>query len=308
MPEGPEITILSQYLKTKLLNRIINRCDILSGKYKRKPFDNILLLSMNQHKIIDIDSKGKLLWFVLENIENNNIIYMTSHLGLSGFWSFEKPSSTRIKLLIEHEKEDKFYDLYYEDDRNFGNINIYLQKEDFLKKINELAYDALKEDYTAKNFIDWTKKYLSKSSKRGEQLIANVLMNQKQSDGIVCGIGNYLMAEILYNAKISPFRIMNSLSDFDLTSLCDSIQYVTKLSYYNNTTGYMAHFGDFIKLHKERIDKKIYPNYHPKINVHNEEFKFNVYRQEKDPYGNNVEIDKTIQNERSTYWVSAIQK
>ncbi|ATZ80891.1 formamidopyrimidine-DNA glycosylase [Bodo saltans virus] len=308
MPEGVEITILSQYLKTKLHNRILFKCEILGGKYKRNVFDNYDLLNTNKYRIIDIDSKGKLLWMTLENMDNKKIIYMTSHLGLTGFWSFEKPKTPKIQITIEHEKKDVYYYLYYEDDRNFGNINIYLEKEELQDKIDELAHDALKEDYKSTDFIEWTKKYLSKSEKRGEQYISIVLMNQKQSDGIICGIGNYLMAEILYHAKISPFRKMNTLTNTDLTTLCNSIQYITKLSYYNNTTGYMTHFGDFITLHKERIDNGTYPNYHKHIDLKNKEFKFSVYRQEKDPYGNDVKIDKTIQKNRSTYWVFDVQK
>ena len=81
-----------------------------------------------------------------------------------------------------------------------------------------------------------------------------------------------------------------------------------KLSYYSNETGYMTSFGDFIQLHKERIDKGIYQNYQPSIKLDDKTFEFKVYRKDKDPFGNDVDADKTIQKTRSTYWVKNVQK
>ena len=64
----------------------------------------------------------------------------------------------------------------------------------------------------------------------------------------------------------------------------------------------MTHFDDFIDLHRERIDKGVYPNYHKHIKIKSDEnFKFKVYGQKKDPGGNHIEVDKSIQKTRSTY-------
>jgi formamidopyrimidine-DNA glycosylase len=310
MPEGPEVTILSQYLMTKLEGRIIEKMEILSGKYSKNKMKNYELLDgSNTYKITNIDSKGKLMWITLKNMKSNNNIYVTSHLGLTGFWGFDVGSNDRLKFEICDENNDKKYYLYFEDDRNFGNIEIYDNINDLNSKIDELAIDSLKGNYSIDDFVDLYNNYLLKSKKRKDNLIALVLMKQKKSDGLVSGIGNYLMAEILYRAKISPFRTMGSLTEDEIKTLAESIQYLTKLSYYDNSTGYMTHFDDFIPLHRERVIKGIYPDYHNQYKIKdNENFQFKVYRQKKDPNGNPVQIDKTIQKNRSTYWVPNIQK
>jgi formamidopyrimidine-DNA glycosylase len=310
MPEGPEVTILGQFLFTKLEGRIIEKMEILSGKYSRKPMNNHTLLNGNTNYLIkNIDSKGKLMWITLENIENNNKIYLVSHLGLTGFWGFTEGKNDRLKFTISDTKNNKKYSLYFEDDRNFGNIDIYDDRNDLDDKINELAPDALKHDFTTNDFAKLFKNYLSKSPKRKEQEIGLALMKQKQNDGVISGIGNYLMAEILYDAKLSPYRKAGSLTEDEIYSLCKSIKYITKLSYYDNETGYMTHFDEFIKIHKKGIDKGIYPEFHIDIKLKkNEKFDFKVYRQDKDSDGNEVLADKKLQKTRSTYWTPAIQK
>jgi formamidopyrimidine-DNA glycosylase len=310
MPEGPEITVLSQFLATKLMDRTLEKMDILSGKYSKNEMKNYELLDGKVlYTIKNIDSKGKLMWMVLENQNNGKNIYLTSNLGLTGFWGFDEGKSDRLKFTIHNEDNTKKYFLYYEDARNFGNIGIYDDLQDFYKKVGELAPDSLKEKYSIDDFVGWYKTFLKKTKKRSEQNIALVLMKQKKDEGIVSGIGNYLMAEILYESKISPHRTVGSLSDEEIENLGKAIQHLTKLSYYNNMTGYMTHFEDFIDLHKERIYKGIYPDFHSHIKLKkNEKFQFKVYRQKKDPDGNTVEADKSIQKTRSTYWVPGVQR
>lgn len=311
MPEGPEVTILGQYLLTKLEDRIIDKMEILSGKYTRNKMNNHQLLDNGdyRYKIMNIETKGKLMWITLEETKNKNKIYLTSHLGLTGFWGFHEGKNDRLKFLIKDEKSNKNYYLYFEDDRNFGNIEIYTDKNKLDEKVNELAPDSLKGNYTVDDFVSMYNTFLTKSKKRKDQNMTTILMKQKANEGIVSGIGNYLMAEVLYESKISPFRTAGSLSESEIRELGKAIQYVTKLSYYNNTTGYMTHFDDFIDLHKERIDKGLYPNYHKHIKINsNEKFKFKVYRQKKDPDGNPIEMDKSIQKTRSTYWSPNVQK
>lgn len=304
MPEGPEVTILSQYLNTKLKNRIFDSIEILSGKYLRFDLKNANKVNNKKYKIKKIESKGKLMWMELDGHK-----YFMSHLGLAGFWSFKKSKNDRIRIKVLNEDNGKIYYLCYQDPRNFGNMEVIDGDEDFNKKINLLAPDALKTEFTDDEFIEWVKKYLSRSSSRGKQKIFLVLMKQNKSDGIVSGLGNYLTAEILYNAKISPYREISSLSLSDLKKLSESIKYMTKLSYYDNTTGYMTNFGDFIQVHKERIDKGKYPTYHKDIVLKKgDKFTFKVYQKLIDPQGHKVTADKELNDGRTTYWVEDVQK
>jgi formamidopyrimidine-DNA glycosylase len=310
MPEGPEVTILSQYLLTKLKGRLVEKLEVLSGKYShKKPLENKDLLNgENKFKIQNVESHGKLMWMTMKNTKNNDKLYLISHLGLTGEWGFSKGNNDRIKITIGNIDNKKKYNLYYADDRNFGNIYIVDDIDDVRKKKDLLAPDALKTGMTLNEFSNIIKKYISKSKTRKNQLIFRVLMNQTIKDGIVSGLGNYLTPEILYRAKISPFRKMDSLTEEDITELFKSMKYIIKLSYYNNTTGYMTNFGQFIKIHKEKINSGKYPVYHQDIKLKEKEFVFSVYRKNNDPLGNAVEKDKTINKNRTVYWVPAVQK
>jgi formamidopyrimidine-DNA glycosylase len=309
MPEVSEVCILSQYLNTKLQGRTLKKMEILSGKYTKNKIKNSKLLDGSEDYIIEnVDSKGKQLWMTLRNKKNDNLVYLLSHLGMTGFWNFQKNSSSRIQFEISNEDDTKTYFLYYDDDRNFGNIEITDSDIEFNDKIDGLAPDALKTKYSIDDFVDWYKDFVNKSKSRADKNITLTLLKQKKSEGIVSGIGNYLVAEILYESKISPHRTLGSLSKSEIKNLGKAIQYITKLSYYNNMTGYMTHFDDFIKIHKERVDKGIYPNFHEHIKLKkNEKFKFKVYRKNTDPLGNEVEADKSIQKTRTTYWVPNVQ-
>jgi formamidopyrimidine-DNA glycosylase len=306
MPEGPEIIILAQYLTLKLINKNIKKATILSGKYTKKKPDNFDLLT--EKKIKNINSKGKILWMELEDINTNLNIYFITQLGLTGFWGFTKQNSDRIQLDICDKKDNYLMTLCYNDSTNFGNLYI-CNKISLDNKLNTIAYDILQGNITNKMFIQIVKNFIKKSKKRSDKLIANILMEQTLDKGLVSGIGNYLMAEILYDAKINPYKTIGSLTKNDLIKLLYSIKYISKLSYYNNETGYMTHFGNFIKEHKQQIDNGKYPNFNKDINLENNaSFKFKVYGQSIDPYGNIVKADKNIQKNRTTYWVPNIQK
>jgi len=296
MPEGPEITVLSQYLLSKLKGRTFEKFVIFDNKYENIKLDS-------SYDVKDISSKGKLLWITLQ--KGTITKYFTSHLGLAGEWSFSKSKNDKLRIVVGNKNNNKKYNLCYQDKRGFGKIEII---SDITKKTLLLADDALKTDFSDSDFVDMVNEFLTVSKKRQHQNIFKVLMKQTKKDGIVSGLGNYLTPEILYDCKISPFREIGSLKKEELLDLGHSIRHVIKLSYYNNITGYMTNFGDFIKVHKERIDNGTYPEYHKNIKLKkNENFQFKVYRQKKDPLGNPVEADRSINKTRTVYWVPKIQ-
>jgi len=284
MPEGPEVCITAQYLLSRLKNKTITK---ISKKFS---------LNIVNYKIKHIDSKGKILWFELVNASKT--IYLISQFGLTGEWSFEDDNN---KLTIQFNDD---INLYYNDVRGFGKINITNKKKELDTKLNKISVDLLKTDFIDDEFLETFNMYKNKSQRRKKMLIVKLLMDQH---GIGSGIGNYLVCEILYHAKLSPFRTLDSLSNTEIKRLSHSIKYIMKLSYYNNSTGYMTHFSEFIHEHKIGIDNGKYPNYHPDIKLKkSQKFKFHVYRKQTDDKGNKVIADKIINN-RSTYWIPEIQ-
>lgn len=300
MPEGPEVLVTSQYLFSKLKNRIIYGFKTLNFR----KITGLNLIENNELQIKNIFSKGKILFFELVEMKTDKKIYMISQFALQGFWTFHKEKTARVEIKIKNHKNDKKYKLYYCDGMNLGSIFITDDKKIFQNKIDGLAPDLLKTEYNFDNFKTWVKQLKNKSHK----MIVKILMEQNVGEGIVSGIGNYLVAEILYDSGISPYRTFNSLNEQELFKLYTSIKKISKMSYYNNSTGYMTEFPDeYLKQHKQYIDDKKLPNYHPDVKLKkNDKFSFKVYKQEEDPLGHKVKHDRIISS-RTTHWVPSVQ-
>lgn len=300
MPEGPEVTITVQYLKSKLKNKYITSYKVLSGRYTKNEIKGKEYFKRKTYRIVDIDSRGKLIWFTLQEKGKKNKIYMTSTLGLTGMWGFFKNKSSRIKFNIVTRRKKK-YNLYYSDQVNYGEIRFYDDKNELDTRIKTLAPDILKDSLSTQDIINRIND-LVKNSRKNLNLV-KILMDQKT---LVSGIGNYLVAEILYHAKLNPHRSLKELSKKEIKHLAYSMRYITKTSYYDNKTGYMKNYLEFMKEHPEKIDKRIFPNYHPDIKTNNKEFVFNVYKQKYDTKGNKVKVDNIIKS-RKIHWIPSIQ-
>lgn len=320
MPESAEVTLTHLYLDTKLKDKWITNIIVIGGRYKRhsgiKGFD---IFSKNfPLEILKLNSWGKFMWFELEDI-NHKKYYILNTFGLSGRWSFEKDKNSNVQFEILDKETKKTYDLYFIDPRNFGTLQFTDKKKDLADKLKKLAPDFLKTNFTEKEFYDRYMTFLKKSKKRQDMPIIKILMGQQISNGLGSGLGNYLAPEILYRAKISPHRKLKDLSKNDVYELSRQIKYVTKLCYLANDTGYMVHLKEFVNNQRYNVKKGIYPNYHPDVKImDNEKFAYQVYQQEKDPYGNIVKAEVIIksgkkQNDtkesgRTTYWVPEVQK
>ena len=283
MPEVAEIALTAEILLKYLKNKMLTSFDFIAGRFSKKSppgFDDFVTALPLQIK--NIDTKGKFLWFDLVDPKNKSKHwYIFNTFGLTGMWSLFEPNYTKAVLTFTNNKT-----AYFSDMRNFGTFKFSPNKEDLDNKLNKLGVDFLKE-----NNFDLAK------IKKYNIPIVKILMDQKK---VGSGLGNYLTAEILYRAKISPHRLGDTLSDEEIENLEYWIKYTTKLSYINNHIGYMVNLED----EANKIKRK---NYHPDIKLEKKEFEFLVYRKKTDPDGNKVKADNIIKG-RTTYWVPAVQK
>jgi DNA-formamidopyrimidine glycosylase len=300
MPEGPEIIITAQYLKTKTKKKKIESFKVLSGRYTHEHMKGFDLINNTPMTIMSIDSKGKFLWFKLKD-SNDKIIYLMNTFGLTGRWSFRLDKNSRFKMVIQSNTQPKKkYSLYYTDPRNFGTIE-FTDKEDIVqKKLDRLAPDILKNEMSNMDLVRMLKHY--RDTSRKDKNLVKILMDQ---EAIVSGIGNYLVAEILYDAKLNPHRGLDDLTDDEILNLAKSMRRISKQAYYNNASGYMEHFKQFMKTHSSRVDSGIFPNYHSDVKS-KKKFEFKVYQKKKDPNDNEVQNDEIIKG-RTIHWVKEVQ-
>ena len=303
MPEIIEVLITSQFLNYKIKNKKIKEIILFDeGKIKNKirNFDKLILnLPL---KVAEVSSKGKMLYFVLKDNDNNKY-YLISTFGLFGRW-FDSDDDLKHKRLMM--KFDKI-NIYYDDRTNYGNMYFYDDKKEFLKKIESIAPDFLRNDLNL-NIFKSRIEYLIKNKKMENKKIYEILMNQEKGKSLGSGLGNYLTAEILYDAKISPHtKLKDIYSNTNLIKkLMNSIKKIIKHSYVSSTVGYLEYLSTFKKDHRKMIKENHFPNFHPETKIPKKDFKFKIYGQDEDPYGNKVVKDVII-NGRKTHWVKEIQ-
>lgn len=304
MPEVCEITVTAQFIMSRVKNKFIESINIVSGRYTHQKLQNIdLIRKYSPLEIVNVDNKGKFMWFELYSKKHNKHVYIMNTFGLSGSWGFDNTNSTRVSISIIDNKKKHIDDLYFNDGRNFGTIKITEKLEELHEKLDKLAPDLLKTEYSLNEFKNWFENF-----KYRNREIIRVLMSQEIGGGIGSGLGNYLAPEILYRSKISPYRTIDSLTNSDITNLYNETRKTLKLCYLSNHVGYMTQFGDYIEKHKIEVQKGILPDFQRKIKLKkDEQFDFYVYQRKKDPLGNDVIISKIIKD-RSTYWVPSVQK
>jgi len=281
MPEVCEIALTAEILNEELENSVLTDYKIIDSKFKKVKGSVDLPL-----KVLNVDSKGKLLWFHMIDDDNNDV-YMTCGFGLEGKWSFSEEKYSKMKFTFEKKKIRKI--LWWNDIFNYGNIVFYDDKKDFLKKINSLGMDFLKSKYDYKDLYERIKKYKDK-------MIVELLMDQKK---IGSGLGNYLTPEILYRAKIKPSRKAKDLTESDVKVLTKKIKEVLKLCYHSNDNKYLTFLQKY-------LNKHVREPYLKEIDIDGKKWEFLVYRQKIDKKGNKVIADKLIKG-RTTYWVEGEQ-
>lgn len=295
MPEVCEVRLTAQYLSS-MIGHKITQVKITDGRYAKKSMKGYDSLEFPL-KIKEINTKGKFMWFTLTH--NDETYYMLNTFGLTGKWSFEKLDFSHIKFNIKN-KTNK-YNLYFSDVRNFGTIEFTTDKKVLNKKLEKLGVDLLQTSLSDDEF-----QKIVKSLKNKKKKIVVVMMSQDAKDGIGSGLGNYLVPEILYRAKISPHRIVSSLTKQDLIALNKAIKHQLKLCYISNTTDYISHLSEFLKTHRKNVEIGKFPDYHKNVKLGKEKCEFNIYRRKTDDDGNEVTGEVIIPG-RTTYWVSDVQ-
>jgi len=208
MPELPEVTTMVKGLKKTVLKSTVLDIWCDSRKNIKRPSFKNFRKGIIKVRIEKIERKGKLILFYL----NNNKVLIV-HPKMSGHFLYGKWRKTKDgwKSLEKGAMEDPmnrfihlifFMDnnkmLAFSDLRKFARIELWdeknLGKADILKDIGP---DALEISF--KEFQEILK---------NKRKIKQVLMDQK----FIAGIGNIYSDEILFKAKINPFRIANSLN------------------------------------------------------------------------------------------------
>ena len=268
IPEGPETKRTAEGLARAMTNKTIANVEILSGRYtKTSPSGIEDFRTSLPIKVVGAGCHGKFI-FALCSEES----YIWSTLGMTGYWNADGSKYARIRFDFSDGTS-----IHYNDMRNFGTLKFVKGKHEMIKKLKTLGPDMLAQDVPTAVFREAL-------MKRPDWSIAKALMKQS----LVCGVGNYIKADSLWLAKISPKRKVKDITDIEFADLCDAIKRVMRTSY---DTG-----GATIASYQSFDDE---PGTYTQQMV--------VYGQKQDPEGNEVIREKTDDG-RTTHWVPLVQK
>ena len=163
----------------------------------------------------EVRSKGKLIYWVLDN---DTIILNT--LGLSGMWHKAKSKHCDVNFRFEHPAgrlaKDHPKKLWFKDQLHYGTLKA-VTHSGLVKKLASIGADVLIQqgEVGALGHSEWKEM----CAKKGEWTFPQLLMNQRW----LSGIGNYLKSEILYDARISPLKLIKEASPDQIERLYQSI-------------------------------------------------------------------------------------
>lgn len=222
MPELPEVMRIRQGL-VKLKHETINSVEVISGRYVRhgppKGLDGFkAALPLVVSRVANF---GKLLWIRLENEPNDWHILCT--LGMSGSLKFNEAKHTRIRF------GTSIGDLFFDDIRNFGTIRFIGSEDELNERIRSVGPTVNRID--AGHFAD--------RIRSRDRTISEALMDQK----CIAGVGNYIKSEALFEARISPHRQTNEITDEEMGKLFTSIIGIVDRSF-NDGGASMRTFSD----------------------------------------------------------------
>lgn len=282
MPEGPEVSVICQGLNNLLKGKYIHDLDYnfpTSRYFKRKPVGYNEFITTLPVKVTRVSSKGKFLYF-----EFDNDWYMYNTLGMSGGWYHKIKKHPHLVIGYGDKKVsgDNIQKIWFEDQRHFGTFKFVHGKSELDKKLKGIGADLLNDVIPGNQFIQ-------KYRKNNHKKIDTVLHDQK----IFSGIGNYLKAEILYEAQISPHTLIQNIPDWKLLELLKIAKKKIKASFDMGGAS-VEHYSDL-----EGTEGTYYKC-------------FQVYGKKIDPKGNPVISERVSKpkdpKSQKTYWVPNVQK
>jgi formamidopyrimidine-DNA glycosylase len=229
MPELPEVETIVRDLKLKVLQRAFNDLWTDAEKLVKFPKDfGEFKKSVIGLKIKNVSRRGKNIIF---DLSKGKVLLihqkMTGHL-LLGKW--EKAGSgwkAAVPGPIAGDPMNRFLHLIFSldngqmlalsDVRKFAKVELRESKDFYSSKyFNDLGPEPLDQKFSLEKF---------KARLRGKKgKIKQVLMDQ----GVIAGIGNIYADEILWQAKISPFRPANKISGQEMKLIYSAMKEILK--------------------------------------------------------------------------------
>lgn len=227
MPELPEVeTIVRELNQSHLVGKKILQGAVFWDRTIAIPSVDQFLQTIKNQTILKIHRQGKYIVFHL------SAAYLLVHLRMTGKFIFTLPTRhERVRLYLDDGRI-----LYYADQRKFGRF--YLVKN--LDQVKNIGIDPFSKTFTP----DALKSFLNAHSRQ----IKPFLLDQKY----ISGLGNIYVDEALWEAKMNPTRLSDTLSDAEIQTLYTVILKVLKKGIKNLGTSLGLHQANYFSVSGRR--------------------------------------------------------
>lgn len=216
MPESAEVKLTTEFLNQAISNHVITGWEFISGQYFNEDpegfdefYDALPLL------VEEVRCKGKFIYMCCFN--EHKKFYILHSMRLTGSWRNEQDTSSRWYVVLENGRK-----LWFHDSRCLATLKFTTDEKELTDYLAKLGPDILTDEFT---IAAWKKLVQNHKNKN----ITAFLMDQ----GIIAGCGNYIKAESLYYAKISPMRKVGSLTELETEQLFEALRVIPRQAYMN---------------------------------------------------------------------------
>lgn len=263
MPELPEVEHVKRGIEPLIENQTISHVmfsdKVIAGKNSGrdtiiKDIDLEMFKKMSEgYTITRIERRSKYILLFLENRNGQRVI--VSHLGMTGgFFVVNHLDDIIVPNYQKHWHVDfelsNGKHLIYSDIRRFGEMKNIATLNDHTSFL-EMA----PEPFDANAFAHYQQQ-LNKGKYKNKP-IKQVILDHK----VIAGCGNIYACEALFNARINPNRIVDTLSNKERERVFREVVAVLKLgieqggtsiSDYRHADGKTGHMQDFLNVYKQK--------------------------------------------------------
>ena len=243
MPELPEVEVICQGLKPRILNKRVTSV-ICSAKQLRLPIPYAELTNWITNAVITgLKRRGKYLLF-----EMSNLATLLIHLGMSGKLGLFPTDSLRQKHDHLALVLDNGLELRFNDTRRFGAIQV-VEPDGFTTGHHPLA-ELGPEPF----WPEFSSSYLLELADGRKQPVKNLLMDSR----VVVGIGNIYASEILFSAGLNPATPIARLTQGQWQTIIDASRNIltqaiacggSTIADYVNSNGQPGYFQNELKVY-----------------------------------------------------------
>ena len=203
MPELPEVELVARSLERLVAGRRIVAARLLRAGLAPDTTPRSFARLLRGALMETIGRRGK---HILFRLDNGRVLI--THLRMTGRFLYLPPAAPLPKHTHALFELDDGRRLVFTDQRHFGMMKVVAAAElDQTKELRALAPEPFSDEFTPR--------YLRAALARSRRTLKETLLDQRR----VVGLGNIYAAEVMFLARVNPFRTAAELSAARLARL-----------------------------------------------------------------------------------------